>query len=311
MKTLSLMLSVFLLSACTQDATGPSRTQILPVATPEAVNTFDGENARTMNVANYVRINSITGVPPGTPCVQATMGERFYTYDISAYNPAIVAYEYEGAVFHSPTSGCAGTVENPSTRGGSVTGQTVLQPGETANLIARFETQAFSCGRVQIDHGFKPTGSPGMLQGNFTGMFYGLVIDYGVDCGELPPTKSNQCELAAFRYINPITITGNTASMSLQLNPEYDNVQVYFASFGAHDPHDLLNGELEPAFPQQKVYETTFTLRSGVMTTISVPVVRNMQAWQVDVVCVGAPDILLSRQTLAKPILQAALGNNW
>ncbi|MBA3578947.1 MAG: hypothetical protein H0W42_03080 [Gemmatimonadaceae bacterium] len=323
---LSVVAATMMVVGCSsQPLTGPTEAPASAASGPDAA---FGESARTMNVANYVRINAITGVVPGASCVQAASGERFYVYDISAQNPASVAYEYDGAVFHSPTAGCAPTVENPSTRGGSATGQTVLQPGQAGNLIARFDTQAFSCGRVQIDHGFKPVGGPGLLQGDFTGVFYGLVIDYGVDCGApptvppgppapiptptLPPTpplppQSGICELKAFSRIGRITMSDGIARISLQLAPGYDNIRVFFASYGSTTPFPSTG----VTFPQELFFSTQAVLVAGPAQVVTVPIAGlPWAAWQVDLVCVPPPPFLVNRQTLPRPIIKAAFGNN-
>src|SRR3989344_4425476 len=171
---------------------------------------------RATGVANYVQITRVQGVPsfvPGTLCVIANQGARYHIYDISATNPTSHdTYQFDAAIFHSNTSGCATTVENPGLQGGSVSGKTSYAPGESGSLVATFDTSAFSCGRVQYDMGFTPHGQAGIASGNYNNMFYGIVVDYGVNCGGTTTTTQTTGTITVVKEI--INDNGGTMSVS-------------------------------------------------------------------------------------------------
>ncbi|HLC60746.1 MAG TPA: DUF4215 domain-containing protein [Candidatus Nanoarchaeia archaeon] len=184
------------------------------------------------------------GVPPfipGTLCVNAKDGSQFHTHTITANNPTSdLTFEFDGAIFHSNEAGCDVTGEDPSITGGSVSGKTTYGPGESGSLLAIFDTNAFNCGRVQYDIGFKLQGQPGVLQGNYQGLFYGIVVNYGVDCtlcgngvletGEqcdsgsqngqpCTPTYGNTCNYCS-SSCTPVTVTGPTCGDGTVQSPE-------------------------------------------------------------------------------------------
>lgn len=263
-------------------------------------------------VSRYARVVSAHGVPPliGDWCVSGTAGARHQTYVVTAENPSVQTFVFDGAVFHSATAGCAPTIENPSTQGGSVTGKYIYGPGESGSLHAIFDTSAYSCGRVQIDFGFRRPADPGIAQGHFAGMFFGLVYDYGVDC-QLPPVLNPTCERAAFAQIDHLVVAGGLASITLRLQDGYDHVPVYLLVYGADQPFPTVDGRVVPTFPQTLVDQRVFVLRAGPATTISIPVSPAIVAWQVDAGCVPGPSILHSRQDYpAWAFLEAAVGNN-
>lgn len=252
------------------------------------------------------------GVPPliGPSCISAPAGAQHHTYGIVAYNPTAEIYVFDAVVFHSNKAGCAFTVESPSHQGGSVTGKQVYGPGELGSLHAIFDTAAFNCGRVQIDFGFRRPADPGMAQGNFSGIFFGLVYDYGVDC--VPAQLLNStCELATFSQIDDMVVAGGLASITLRLRAGYDNVPVYLMVYGADTHFPTVNGVVVPAFPQTLRDQRVFLLRAGPAQTISIPVSSAIVAWQVDAGCVPGPSILRNRQDYPSwAFLEAAVGNN-
>ncbi|NCN07963.1 hypothetical protein GW944_00130, partial [Candidatus Parcubacteria bacterium] len=141
-----------------------------------------------------VSFASITGVPPLSGlCGSVSAGSTQYVYEINVLtntNPS-TTYVFDGVVFHSDQAGCDATYENPSIAGISTSGKTQYAPGESGSLTATFDTSAFSCGRVQYDMGLKPVGANGIAEGDYTGLFYGIVINYGVDCVSAPaPTPT-------------------------------------------------------------------------------------------------------------------------
>jgi|GEM_PF-3929080 len=117
------------------------------------------------------------------PCVGANTGARYHEHTIAvSNNPTEDTYVFDGAIFHNDAAGCSTTIDNPTIVGGSVSGKLSYAPGESGSLLGTFDTQAFNCGRVQYDFAFKQPGTPTMLEGNFDGLFYGIVVNYGVDC---------------------------------------------------------------------------------------------------------------------------------
>jgi hypothetical protein len=128
-----------------------------------------------------------------------------------------------------------------------------------------------------------------------------------------PPTTKGVCELAAFARIDQITVNGRVASTTVQLAPGYDNITVYFMSYGSATPFpaDAQGNAVDVTFPQDAVGMTTWTIRAGAPQTVSVATPEQpWDAWQVDLVCAPGPQRLFNRQTLPQPILEAEFGNN-
>lgn len=127
--------------------------------------------------ANNFSVNfTETGKGPGT-CVPVGDAERYIRYDISARNDSNDPYQINYAAFHNDTAGCAaydGSVGSGFTK---ISGKTDYAPGESDTLVLRYDTNTYTCGRVQYDAGYYRTD----IAYDST-VFLAVVVDYGQDC---------------------------------------------------------------------------------------------------------------------------------
>jgi uncharacterized repeat protein (TIGR01451 family) len=105
---------------------------------------------------------------------------------MSVKNESTQSYTIHKAAFHSPQAGCGGyddTLDN--TGWDKISGQETYAPGQSGNLVYRYDVQSHNCGRVQYDAGFDVTDA----WGTDHHVFIGEVVNYGVDCGTVPPER--------------------------------------------------------------------------------------------------------------------------
>ena len=101
-----------------------------------------------------------------------------YVVDITNHGPGSV--NVEKAAFHHPIANWTATDEFLDQSLIVMTGKTHYEEGESGQVEFFYDTTQKNCGRVQIDGGFRDP-----QDGNF--VFIGTMINYGVDCNELPP----------------------------------------------------------------------------------------------------------------------------
>jgi hypothetical protein len=220
-------------------------------------------------------------------------------------------------VFHSPTAGCAPTIEHPSQQGGMLVGKTVYGPGESGTLSAIFDSDSRNCGRVQIDFGFRRPADPGIAQGDFTGLFFGLVYDYGVDCAVAPPppppppppTKTT-CGPEAF-VLRALTVSGRTVTATVRLADGYDHIPIHVTAYASMTRWPVVNGELALTYPQLQLGGGFGVIRAGETFTATVATAEQpWDAWHVVLSCGAGRSQMLGPSNLPAIILRQVFGNN-
>ena len=150
----------------------------LVITTTHAFN--DPPNLRANVVFSF---EEVSGYNPNLTIPQ--QGNKIIHYVVHANNlgPGSVTVKKEGST--NPISGWQATGEGNAEELVTVGGKTVYQEGESGVTDFYYDTAQRSCGRVQIDIGFKDTeNTADRLAGDQ--MVTGIVINYGVDCSTLP-----------------------------------------------------------------------------------------------------------------------------
>ncbi|MFH1429083.1 MAG: hypothetical protein ABIH39_04990, partial [Candidatus Margulisiibacteriota bacterium] len=125
-----------------------------------------------------------TGKAPGVCITVNPYGaNQSFTYDITAANSSDHPYRIAYLAFHSDQAGCGAYDDSIGVGFNKISGKDFYNPGETGTLKLQYNTQAYSCGRVQYDAGYFATDLP-----YSSTVFIAVVVNYGVDC--MPPTPT-------------------------------------------------------------------------------------------------------------------------
>lgn len=142
---------------------------------------FAANHAFAGNKISYrwINDNSINCHTPGNSSIIKN-GVISWTADFKNLGPSVGSIE--AYAFHDPKSGCAPTVypNNPPL---TITGKINYTVNETGQIKVEFDTKQFTCGRVQVDAGFKVASTGESI------VFLGEIVNYGKDCTTPPDPK--------------------------------------------------------------------------------------------------------------------------